>query len=164
VTPATLKAWLLAQALILDGHGYPIPRPSKAVDVIVTAAMSTGAPYLFAAYLDVLAAHESGYKPSLAGDCPKMKPGSLLCTREKGAKACGAFQGLCSALPANATPSDQANLAVRDLMRAIDGCPNHPLWQYAAGHCARSHVADLYEADVSRELAVPVPDEVAVQP
>ena len=154
---AVLTAWLVSQATVLDFNGHPIPRPQKAVDVIVTAALGTGAPYLFAAWLDVLAAHESGYKPSLAGDCPGMKAGSLLCTRERGAHACGAWQGLCASLPASATVTDQAKLAVKDLMRAIDGCPNHPLWMYAAGHCSSTRTAVLYEADVARELAHDAP-------
>lgn len=160
-----LAAWLIAQPLILDGHGNAIARPLKAVDVIVQAANETSLPSFFAAHLDVLAAHESGYHPALAGDCPGLPAGSLLCTRDRGAHACGAWQGLCSALPASATPLDQARLAVRDLKRAIDVCPEHPLFVYAAGHCARTRVAALYESEVAAELARVMPAaELAVQP
>ena len=164
MTAATLTAWLLSQALVHDGHGYPISRPAKAVDVIVVAALETSTPQLFAAWLDVLAAHESAYHTALAGDCPGLPAGSPLCTRVLGAHACGAWQGLCSSLPPNATPLDQARQAVRDLTRAIAVCPSHPLWAYASGHCARTRVAALYEADVTREMAVPLPEEVAVLP
>lgn len=158
-----IAAWLMHSTLILDGtpaHN-PIPRPSKSADVIATAAAETSAPLLFAAWLDVLAAHESGYRTTAAGDCPGLRAGSLLCTRERGAHACGAWQGLCAALPAKATPLDQARLAVRDLTRALDGCPDHPLWQYARGRCERSRVAELYEADVAAKFADGAPVELA---
>lgn len=159
-----LAIWLTSLPPITDGHNAPIPRPAKAVDIIAQAALETPAPLLFAAYLDVLAAHESGYRPTAVGDCPGLRAGSLLCTRDRGAHACGAWQGLCSALPAKASALDQARLAVRDLSRAIDGCPSHPLWMYASGHCTRTPVAVHYEVDVARELTVPVSTDLAVTP
>ncbi|CAN5580407.1 hypothetical protein BH09MYX1_BH09MYX1_63530 [soil metagenome] len=44
----------------------------------------------FAAALDVFAAHESGYHPQAAGDCPGIKSGDPTCTRELGARFFGA--------------------------------------------------------------------------
>jgi hypothetical protein len=152
-----LALWLASLPLVLDGHGHAIPRPRAAVATIVEAANASPAPLLFAAWLDVLAAHESGYRTSAAGDCPGLSAGSRECTRDRGAHACGAWQGLCAALPPKATPLNQALLAVHDLVRAIAVCPEHPLWAYASGHCARTAVAVRYEADVARELAASIP-------
>lgn len=148
-----LTAWLEALPPVRDGHGFPIPRPSSAAHVIAQAALESPSPVLYAAWLDVLAAHESGYRPSAAGDCPGLSAGSRACTRERGAHACGAWQGLCAALPAHATPLDQARLAVRDLTRAIATCPDHPLYAYAAGACRRTNIAAIYESEVSALLA-----------
>ncbi len=128
--------YLLLAALphLLDGHGHPIPRPEVAARIIADEAGRTELPEWFAAALDVLAAHESAYHPSALGD---------------GGKSKGAFQ-----TPVARTPDDfrgQARLAISILKVAIDKCPEHPIWMYAAGRCVSSAVALRYEREIAQE-------------
>ena len=148
-----LAAWIGGLPLVRDGHGYSIPRPHGFSETIAKAVVDMDDPAWFAANLDRLAAGESGYHTAAAGDCPGLPAGSLLCTRSKGAHACGAWQGLCASLPVKATPLEQAEQAVRDLTRARLVCPAHPLWAYASGSCRSTRVAVLYESEVSKTLA-----------
>jgi methylaspartate ammonia-lyase len=126
-------------------------RPVASARVIATAAMETQTPVLFAAWLDELAAHESGYRISAAGDCPGLKPGDMQCTRELHARSCGAWQTPCARTPK--TGLDQARLAIRILQQAVEQCADHPLWAYASGSCNKTRVAALYEREVQVMLA-----------
>ncbi len=144
MTSAQLLAWLLALPLLHDGHGFPIPRPLGAARVIAEVAAETEAPQLYAALLDVLAAHESAYHPHAVGDH---------------GRSCGAYQTPCARTPRR-DARGQTRLAVKILRRAIDVCPGHPVWAYATGRCARTAVALRYEAEVRGEMAVPLPDPI----
>lgn len=144
MTKAILLSWLLALPPLHDGHGAPIPRPRAAAETIATVAMETGLPQIFAATLDVLAAHESGYRIAAVGD--------------SGA-SCGAFQTPCARTPKDAL--GQTRLAVAILYQALSVCSEHTLWAYAAGRCIRSTVAVRYEREVRQELAIALPSDVA---
>ena len=68
----TLAAWIAALPLLTDGHGHPIPRPEwvapAIAQVVLDEAHPYDDPYELAATLDVVAAHESAYRPSAIGD------------------------------------------------------------------------------------------------
>ena len=171
---ASLVQWLLCLALILDFEKpvrQPIPRSQNVANVIATAANETNSPKEFAAYLDVLGAHESGYDTSAVGD----HTGGI-------GRSCGAWQTPCAETPGftssecswaeeSPTPGchwgwkfhpsptialQQARKAIQILKRAVDGCPDHPIWMYASGLCTRTKTATLYEDEVNAELAIPV--------
>lgn len=163
MNPQALLAILLVLAAVRDWHGRPIRRRPEAAAVVAKAAGETGAPEVFAAYLDVLAAHESGYDPSARGD-----------HRNGVAKSCGMFQTPCSETPGfercdggddcrhgwrfeggRGVALAQARLAIRILLgRAMVTCPEHAVWAYASGHCAPSRVALAYEAEAGAEARV----------
>ena len=127
--------WLMTLAVHNDGHGNPIPRTSFAANTIAIVAEGTEAPQIYAAMLDVLAAHESAYHTGVTGD---------------GGKSCGAFQTPCARTPPDGL--GQTRLAAALLKQANDACPGHPLWVYARGECKPSRVALWYEAEVRRAL------------
>jgi len=144
MTSPQLLAWILALPAIPDGNGIPIARKAAAAQDIATVCAETSVPVFCAATLDVLAAKESGYRTRASGDCPGMHAGSPQCTRELGARSCGAFQTPCAR-----TPSDglgQVKLAWSILLIAVDHCAEHPLWMYARGECKFSATASRYEA------------------
>ena len=157
MTAGALLLWLLALPPVLDGNGHPIPRPRAAADVIAVVAIGTDQPLTYAALLDTFAAKESGYRPSAAGDCPGMRAGSLLCTRELGAKSCGAWQTPCGITPK--LPMGQAQLALTTLQRSMATCPEHPLSLYGTGRCKAWPGGDARMAIVRAALLIPVPDE-----
>ena len=131
-----LFAFLFALSPLLDGHGRPIRAPESALRTIANAAAETESPRLFAAWLFVLGAHESGYHTGVTGD---------------GGKSCGAYQTPCAV-----TPSDglgQSRLAIKILRQAMAACPEHVLWAYASGRCVYSTTAARYEREV-REVLV----------
>lgn len=160
MTAAALFLWLLALPPVLDGHGHAIPRPRPAVMVISTVAATTDDPQLFGALLDVIAAKESGYRTKAAGDCPGMRAGSLLCTRERGAKSCGAYQTPCAVTPLDGL--GQTRLALATLKRSFVACPVFPLAVYGTGRCQRWGLDRM--ALVRAALLVPVPADDAEAP
>lgn len=143
MTKALLLSWILALAPRRDGHGQEIPRPHGFAEDVATVAMETPMPLVFAAMLDVLAAHESGYRLRSVGD---------------GGRSCGAWQTPCALTPKDGL--GQARLAVHILEHANDVCAGHPLFAYAAGRCIRTRIAEFYEREVHDELTVALPEDV----
>ena len=133
----SLLTWLMSLAQHVDGHGHAIPRPLEASRVISLVALETDSPREYAAMLDVLASHESGYHTGVTGDS---------------GRSCGAYQTPCGRTPPDGL--GQTRLAARILKQAGEACPNHPLWVYASGACRSTAVALRYEAEVKRSLAV----------
>ena len=152
MTPVQLAAWLLALSPVLDGNGHPIPMPAAAARGIAIVAMETDSPQFYAATLRLFSALESGYRPSAAGDCPGMRAGSPLCTRELGARSCGAMQTPCATTPKDAI--GQLRYAVVLLKRSMVGCVSHPLSLYMSGRCA--NVGASRELLIRAAVAVPV--------
>lgn len=132
-----LLAALLSLPAVRDFHDHVIPRPLSAARVVARAALETERPEVFAVLLDVLAAHESAYRPSAVGDS---------------GRSCGAFQTPCAETPQDAL--GQARVAIRILRLALGSCPDHVLWSYASGRCRSSAVALRYEADVRERMAL----------
>lgn len=142
---------------------HPIQRIPDAIQTIGMVCAASSIPVACALMLDVLAARESGYHRhiaardgtmhEIAGDCPGMPAGDRDCTREKGARSCGPFQTPCGKTPAGMSALDQTKLALKTLEQSIQGCPNHPLWQYATGECKYSKTAQDYEDIVKRNAA-----------
>lgn len=151
---AALQAWLLALAPILDGHGNAIPMPVPAARDIAIVAMETDNPPFYAATLRTFAALESGYRPSAAGDCPGMRAGSPLCTRDLGARSCGVVQTPCASTPKDAL--GQLRYGVVLLKRSMVACPMHPLSVYGTGRCSAWGASR--EALIRAALAVAVPE------
>ncbi|NBW08789.1 MAG: hypothetical protein EBR82_12270 [Caulobacteraceae bacterium] len=137
MSPAELAAWLLSLPVVLDGHGHPIPRSSEVSSAIAVVALEQS--YIdarvMAATLDVLAAHEGAYRLGSRGD--------------RG-RSCGTFQTACWKTPMDGAELAvrQARLAVAEWRRAVDRCPEHPVWAYASGKCAASWVARRYEQEI----------------
>lgn len=159
MNPATLAAWIMALPMIPDWHGFPIRRPPGAARDIAIACIDSYNPARCARTLDMLCAKESTYRPELAGDCPGMPAGSPKCTRELGARSCGAFQTPCARTPAKATALYQAKLARRILDDAETICPAHPLWAYASGECKPTDTAIKYERLISGPVEPPPENE-----
>jgi hypothetical protein len=133
----SILIWLVSLAVHADRHGFPIPRPYGAATTIaqVVASEPEDLQRIYAATLDVLAAHESAYRTGVTGD---------------GGKSCGAYQTPCARTPADGL--GQTRLALSILKDANDRCPGHPIWLYASGHCASSRTALWYEAEVRSAL------------
>ena len=131
--PATLAAWLLALPLYAA-----TPRPPEFAAAIadVAVAVAPDAPEQLAATLDVIAAHESRYRPLARGDH---------------GRSAGAYQTPASRTPA--TIIGQTSLAARILADAARACPAHPLYAYASGRCAPSYAARAMERAVAASLA-----------
>ena len=146
----TLTAWLVSLPLVVDDNHHPIPRPPASARVIATVSMGTPAPELFAAWLDELAAHDSAYRTTAAGDCPGLRAGDPTCTRELHAQSCGAWQTPCART--SKSPLEQAKLAIRILQQALEQCEAHPLWAYASGSCNKTPIAARYEREVNFTL------------
>ena len=132
--PATLAAWIIALPLYQG-----IARPPEFALAIAEVALATApdAPEQLAATLDLIAAHESRYRPAARGDH---------------GRSAGAYQ-----TPSSRTPRDiagQTRLAARILGEAARACPAHPLWAYASGRCAPSYAARDMERAVDRALAL----------
>ena len=131
--PATLAAWLIALPLY---NATPRPPEFATAIAIVALTFAPDAPLELAATLDVIAAHESRYRPTASGDH---------------GRSAGAYQ-----TPAARTPRDiagQTQLAARILADAARACPAHPLWAYASGRCAPSYAARAMESAVAASLA-----------
>ena len=131
--PATLAAWIIALPLYQG-----IARPPEFALAIAEVALATApdAPEQLAATLDLIAAHESRYRPAARGDH---------------GRSAGAYQ-----TPSSRTPRDiagQTRLAARILSEAARACPAHPLWAYASGRCAPSYAARAMESAVAASLA-----------
>jgi hypothetical protein len=156
---ATLAIWILALPAIPDSRGFPIRRPTRAARDIAAACIDAADPARCARTLDMLCAKESTYRPELAGDCPGMRAGDPKCTREKGARSCGAFQTPCNRTPPKLTPLEQAKLAKRILDDAETICPSHPLWAYASGECKPTDTAIKYEKLIAAPIAPPDEEE-----
>jgi hypothetical protein len=137
VTPTQLLVWLVALPVHVDGHHHPIPRPYGAALTIANVAAETELPQVYAAMLDVLAAHESGYRNSVTGDS---------------GRSCGAYQTPCARTPPDGL--GQTRLALALIRQANDACPGHPLWLYASGRCASTWTAAWYEREVHARLAL----------
>lgn len=141
MTRAALIAWIVALPLVHDGLNRPIPRPPGFAKVIATIALEHPEldPRILAATLDVVAAHESGYRLHPHG-------------YNDGGHSKGAWQ-----TPARETPDDplgQARVAAKWLLYSMQKCPDHPLSLYATGHvCGPVRVADYYWRQVRAELA-----------
>lgn len=141
----TLAAWLCSLPALHDGNGLDIPRPAQFCPVVATVALEHPEVdvRLMASLLDVIAAHESGYRTHPHG-------------WNDGGKSKGAFQ-----TPASTTPDDplgQTRLAARILTVSMTSCPEHPLSLYASGRCATIRVAELYAAEARREALTPLLD------
>jgi hypothetical protein len=95
---------------------------------------------ILVAALDVVAAHESGYRHRAIGD---------------GGRSKGAWQ-----TPALETPDDpigQARIAAKWIITSATRCPDHPLSLYATGRiCGSVRISDLYWREVRAELAIPL--------
>lgn len=136
-----LLAWLLTLAMVHDGRDRSIPRPHGFLDVIakVASEQSEVDPRILAATLDVVAAHESGYRLHPTG-------------HNDGGKSKGAWQ-----TPSAETPDDaigQARVAAKWLLYSMRTCPDHPLSLYATGRiCGPVRIADYYWRQVRAELA-----------
>jgi hypothetical protein len=154
---AQLLQWLLALPPILDGAHAPIARPARAAETIATVAAETEDPRFFAAALDVFAAHESGYRPRAAGDCPGLRAGDPTCARELGARSCGAWQTPCDVTSKD--PTEQARQWVAILRRSRAACPAHPFAVLATGRCIAWGASR--EAEIARALEIPLPAEDA---
>lgn len=156
MTPADLAAWLITLPALLDGAGHKIPRDNAHVVAITIASADVGTldstSQFFAGTLDMLAAFESGYRAQVAGDCPGLPAGDAKCTRDLGARSCGAFQLSCKRVTPTTTLLEQARMAVATLKRAIDVCPEHPLWVYATGRCVVTATAQRYEETLRKQL------------
>lgn len=150
-----ILAWLMTLPAILDGAGRPIARPREAASVIAAVAASETDALFVAAALDTFAALESGYHPRAAGDCPGLPAGSPLCTRERGAKSCGAWQTPCAATSSD--PAAQARQWVAILRKSMVGCPAHPLSLLGTGRCVAW--GERRERIIRAALLVPVPAE-----
>lgn len=150
-----LLAWLTSLPSILDGNGYPIKRPVAAASIIATVASETEDPTFFAAALDVFAARESGYHPQAAGDCPGLRAGDPTCTRELGARSCGAWQTPCASTSRD--PATQARQWIAILRRSMIACPKHPFAVLGTGRCIAWGMAR--EAEVRAAQLVPMPDD-----
>lgn len=146
MTTGELLVIVLALSPVPDHLGRPISRNASAARDIAIACAETSVPILCAIDLDLLCARESNYRKDIAGDCPGLPAGSLLCTREKGARSCGAFQTPCATTPAKLTGLEQTRIAWKWLAKSIEVCPDHPLWAYARGECKPSWIANEYEA------------------
>lgn len=98
-------------------------------------------PELYAAFLDVFAARESGYQFDKAGDCPGMKGGDLRCTIALGARSYGGWQTPVGETPKFSTVSTamlgvaQAKVALKHFQTSMEACPDHPLSMYMSGKC-----------------------------
>lgn len=132
-----ILVFLVSLALHNDRHGVPIHRPYRAASTIsqVVASQPEELQRIYAVMLDVIAAHESGYRTNAKGD---------------GGKSCGAYQTPCVRTPPDGL--GQTRLALQILKVSNDACPGHPLWMYASGHCARSSTAEWYEHEVKEAL------------
>jgi len=138
----------------------PIPRPQAMIEVITTAALETDDPVHYLVYLDVLGAHESGYKLSLVGDhgsacgafqtlCPKT-PGFRPCTEQEEADESTCHFGW-RFIGGPGTGLAQARVAIAELKKWAAQC-DHPLWGYASGACRETPTAHKYMLDVDAEL------------
>jgi len=164
ISKAILVATLLSFVPIRDYERpvrIPIPRSEKVANVIATAALETDDPISSAIALDVIGAHESGYRDHLVGDH---------------GQSCGAWQTPCVRTPGfircdyfdpsetechwgwkfqgkPTTALEQARLALSIWKTAQENCAEHPMWMYASGTCTRSRTADLYEIDIAFETS-----------
>jgi hypothetical protein len=137
MTAHAIFLWLMLSASHADGHGHEIPRQSFAANTIaIVVAAETDAPQVYAAMLDVLAAHESAYHTGVTGD---------------GGRSCGAYQTPCARTPPDGL--GQTRLAARLLKQANEHCAGHPLWLYARGECKPSAIALRYEREVKAMLS-----------
>ena len=128
-----LIAWVMALPLY---QGTPRPPEFAAAIAVVALERAPESPLELAATLDVIAAHESRYRPTASGDH---------------GRSAGAYQ-----TPTARTPRDiagQTSLAARILADAARACPAHPLWAYASGRCATSYAARAMERAVAASLA-----------
>lgn len=167
MTGAELIAWVALWPLVLDGRPgqrlprHPIPRPAAIVSVMVDAALEAEArtgvsAETFLAVEDVQFAHESGYRPGLAGDCPGMRAGDPRCTRAAGAKSCGLGQTPCRITPPGATALEEARITLRTFERWMLECPSNPLGAYMTGSC-RVGLGRFRSEEIRALLATPKP-------
>lgn len=148
MTRSALAAWLLAQAFV-----HYVPRPPAAALIIAEAALETRDPRRWAATLDTFAALESAYREDAAGDCPGMRAGDPKCTRELGARSCGAFQTPCATTPRNLL--SQARYALAIFQTSATMCPRWPLAPYAKGVCVEWANGEWRMGFIRRALAMP---------
>jgi hypothetical protein len=153
MTAGELLIIVLALSPVPDSKGRPITRNASAARDIATVCAETTVPVFCAIALDVLAARESNYRKDVAGDCPNMRAGDPACTRELGARSCGAFQTPCGETPARLTGIDQVRIAWKWLAKATRDCPDHPLWAYAVGKCVKTAIASTYETIVTAQAS-----------
>ena len=130
---SALVAWVLALPLY-----QATPRPPEFAAAIAEVALADAPddPRVLAATLDLIAAHESRYRPLARGD---------------GGRSVGAYQTPRHRTPA--TVMGQTRLAARILGEASRACPAHPLWAYASGRCVTSYAAREMERAVAASLA-----------
>lgn len=144
ISKAALLAWAALLPVLHDGHGAPIPRPRNFFDVVVPVALEHPEidARILVATLDVVAAHESGYRHAALGD---------------GGKSKGAWQTPVAETPDD--PTGQARVALKWIAWSMQRCPDHPLSLYATGRiCGAVRIADFYFREVRAELAVAVPE------
>ena len=154
LTKLVLSTWLAMLPLQKDGYHRGIPRPQGFTDVIAVAVLEGSddpvQERILAATLDVLAAHESGYRQKAVGDS---------------GRSCGAWQTPCGETPLEGdhVGLKQARIAVKWVKRSFDLCPDYPLAKYATGvTCGSVRIADYYWRQVRLELESPLP-QVATQ-
>ncbi len=138
VTVMDLAAWVGSLPLLCDATGHPHARSEAAALAIAQVAIEAApaSAFEFAATLDVIAAHESGYQVGARGD--------------RG-RSCGAYQTPCVV-----TPKDflgQTRVAARIFAQASVACPAHPLWSYASGLCKKSRAAEDMAQAIGEHLA-----------
>lgn len=152
---SALAAWLIAQPVLHDGNGAPIPRLEPVVEAIAIAAAETCEPAWWAALLDVWAAYESGYR-DIGGGCPGT-PIGVACPRDR-APYVSPWMLSRGRVPRGATIVDDARIAIVMFRESFVACPAHPYSFFAAGDCQHHRVVDFRMQFVRAELAVPMPE------
>ncbi len=169
MTFEALLALILAFPVLRDGtpQHNPIPQPREAAEAIARAVVDSDAndpmiapeftPLEWAAVLNVWGALESGFNPRIAGDCPGMRPGARECTRERGARHCGAFALACSTTPPTMPWAEQARRALATMRHSARACPEFPMSLYASGRCMPIRVVEWRMTKVRAALLTVTP-------
>jgi hypothetical protein len=154
-----LTSWSSRVPRVPDAHGRPIHRPAASWSFILRHAVGTQSPLVYAAFLDVLAARESSYDFAAVGDngdsCGAWQTRCEETPMPDGWRtewaAAEAAEGKGELKPLHRIAHQhrveqltteikvgQIKRAIKSLDWAVSQCPEHPLWHYAAGHCAPS--------------------------
>lgn len=178
MTPAALSAWcLVASSRFTDPAGHPFNEAPAAFCQALAAEAAERPLFPWpdgdreTVALDLaIAARESGYDASRAGDCRSLPAGSPLCSKARGARSCGAFQSPCNITPLG-DPARQVRIANRILRQSFVRCPEFPLVPYMSGDrfaCGTPYLKRLAAARVAEFrrvlFEVPAREELAGAP